>query len=117
MDTGRLKWFTHGLSWVAIFMPYICFMVSYFRSVLRLWWVCGEVDVDADPIPGAVHAVVSIQFTLFMLFGLVQLMQFTREKAVTDAQVGIATEFRFIMLSIVSKTLLGWLVVGNAFFL
>ena len=115
--TVKLKWFTHSLSWVAISMPYICFMVSYFRSVLRLWWVCDEVDVDVDPVPGEVHAVVLTQFTLFMLFGLVQVMQFTPDKAVTVPEVGIATEFRFIMLSIVSKTLLGWLVVGNAFFL
>jgi len=117
LDTEKLKWLTHCLSWVAIAMPYICFMISYFRSVLRLWWVCGEVDVDVESVPGEVHAVVSTQVTLFMLFGLVQVMQFTREKAVTDAEVGIATEFRFIMLSIISKTLLGWLVVANAFFL
>ena len=116
LHTGQLKWFTHGLSWVAMLMPYMCFMVSYLRSTLRLWWVCGDYPDDVEPTPALVHAVVITQFLLFACFGVVQVLQFMPSQA-SDKVIGVYTEFRFIVLSIVSKTLLGWLVVASAMIL
>lgn len=124
-DIRYLKWLTHALSWVALFVPYLfVFMVSYIRSSAGLW-KCSETaeeqkeraaitgeDVDTAVTPALVHVVIVSQFLLYACFGAVQLRQFcSREK---PDVVGTQTEYRFVLLSLVSKTLLGWLIVASA---
>ena len=112
-EATLLKWFAHALGWVAMMSPYLfVFTVSYVRSVAGLW-ECSVSDASDDPMPPVVHAIVIIQFIMFSAFGVVQILQFTA----TDPHeaVGKRTEFRFIMLSLTCKSLLGWLIAFNAF--
>jgi hypothetical protein len=124
-DICYLKWATHALSWVALFVPYLfVFMVSYIRSSAGLW-KCSETaeeqkaraaitgeDVDTAVTPALVHVVIVSQFLLYACFGLVQLRQFC--SGAEPRVVGTQTEYRFVVLSLVSKTLLGWLIVASA---
>ena len=116
-DLGHLKWFTHWLGWVAIMVPYLAvFAVNYVRSVSRIS-ECMEdmpVDVDIPDVPPEVHLIVMGQFILFSIFGFVQYRQFSRKG--DPKKIGIATEHSFIILSLVAKSLLGWLLAFNLLF-
>ena len=153
-DISLLKWFAHGLGWIAILAPYGVFFGSYFRTVLRSAACLQNLPPDTEAVPWWVHVIIIFQFALFSSFGLVQWLQFrdspktpldkemfrpvTPEEmypgdvpnynndpeaylAVAERyeqqtrKIGITTERRFITLSIIAKTLLGWLIAGNIF--
>jgi hypothetical protein len=144
-DLEHLKWFTHGLGWVAIMVPYcFVFAISYLRAILRSSDCLQKLDDTAEPVPGFVHLIIISQFALFSSFGLVQLFQFRDYpfyyKTVTPdhmagsvqiptpypinstgykegvKRIGMAAEHRFITLSAIAKTLLGWLIAANILF-
>lgn len=74
-------------------------------------------------MPGFVWGIIIGQFALFNVFGLVQIYQFRRQfylnpynnrfletkEAYKAAATGITIETSFVFLSLLSKTLLGWL--------
>jgi uncharacterized membrane protein len=116
-DLGKLKWFTHWLGWIAIMVPYIAvFAVNYLRSALRSADCMRNLPADTviPSIPLFVHFVLASQFTLFSIFGFVQYRQFSRKDS--DEKIGLATEHSFIILSLVAKSLLGWLLAFNVLF-
>ncbi|KAJ1466807.1 hypothetical protein T484DRAFT_1756353 [Baffinella frigidus] len=132
----HLKWFVHVLSWAAIFVPYFCvFFVGYGFTAFALWDCLADLPDDARDMPFYVHMIVILQFLLFNIFGVVQLMQFLSNTGETTPKtesalyrwfgygvvetvqkVGIRTEHRFILLSLIAKSLLGWLIAANLIF-
>ena len=73
------------------------------------------VAVEKSPIevPGFVIAIIVGQFIIFNLFGLVQWIQiYGRQWAVIGA-IGRESELSYCVLSLVAKTLLGWLIYAN----
>jgi hypothetical protein len=111
-----LKWFVHALSWVAVFVPYIAVLfVSYSFTVFTEWDCLSGLPEDTVKVPDFVHAIVLSQFALFSVFGVVQIIQFcsNTDTVLKTKRVGIRTEFTFIILSLIAKTLLGWLIAFN----
>jgi hypothetical protein len=121
----KLKWFTHALSWVAIMVPYLCVFFVVYMFTANNEWTCLSGMTNGPEMPGWVHGIVVGQFILFSIFGLVQVTQFcsnTRpdggfEEAEKRIEVvGIRTEYRFVLLSLIAKTMLGWLIAYNVIF-
>jgi hypothetical protein len=137
----ELMWQTHYLGWFTLMKPYLfVFAVSYFRTVYRHWACLDLLPEDTPATPPWVHAVVIIQFFLFSCFGMVQLLQLREnrvglcatitfwekppsrhvmsdnEKAQEEKRIGLLTEFTFVVLSLIAKSILGWIVAGNLLF-
>ncbi len=75
-DISELKWFTHYLGWIAIFLPYFAvFFCVYFRILLNRSACLKDVPSIVDIIPSFVHIIVLSQLVLFSSFGLVQFLQ------------------------------------------
>jgi hypothetical protein len=125
----ELMWFAHTLGWVAMLMPYLgVYAGSYIRLVTRQYECLEDLPDTEESAPFFVHLIVICQFILFSWFGCVQLAQFAsntihdpiKDKAAYDretAVIGIRTEHRFVILSLLAKSLLGWLVAANVIFL
>lgn len=116
-DMGKLKWFTHWLGWIAIMVPYLAvFVWNYLRTAFRSSDCMRDLAIGTEipDIPPWVHMIILSQFTLFSIFGFVQYRQFTRKDS--PEIVGLATEHSFILLSLVAKSLLGWLLAFNVLF-
>lgn len=116
-DLGKLKWFTHWLGWIAIMVPYVAvFFLNYFREVLMSADCMQDLPIGTTvpSLPLVVHIIVIVQFLLFSVFGFVQYRQFSRKDS--PEKIGLATEHSFIILSLVSKSILGWLIAFNVLF-
>ena len=122
---NMLKKATHALGWVTLFVPYLAvFFVVYFRTTLRMWDCLDNLPTSTPDTPPFVHLIVFTQFFLFNAFGLVQMYQFYCEtdqliishdtKAI--ARIGLNTEHRFVLLSLIARSILGWLVASNILF-
>jgi Heliorhodopsin len=121
-DANRIKWLAHTLAWVAILVPYLgVLVVSYVRTSLKKWDCLSNSNLPTDMAPTreGVHVIIITQFTLFCLFGIVQIVQFnskcsSREDRTT---VGLRTEYQYIILSLTAKSLLVWIAARNFVFL
>jgi hypothetical protein len=120
----KLKWFTHALSWVAIMVPYLCFVFVVYMFTANNEWTCLSGMTNGPEMPGWVHGIVVGQFILFSIFGLVQVTQFCSNTRSGDFDkdkkrievIGIRTEYSFVLLSLIAKTMLGWLIAYNVIF-
>lgn len=97
----------HGFAWVCILVPWYIIYVHY-----RGWWEqCTTPNEKGETIqpepPDFVKAIVFIQAILFLLFGLVQLVQFFYPHKRRLAEV------TYIMLSLTAKVLLGSILAAN----
>ena len=116
-DLGKLKWFTHWLGWIAIMVPYVAvFFVNYLRTALRASDCMRDLPTGTiiPAVPIGVHGIIISRFSLFSIFGFVQYRQFSRKDS--PEKIGLATEHSFILLSLVAKSLLGWLLAFNVLF-
>jgi len=109
----KLKWFTHRAGWFAIIAPFVIILWSFFRTINSVGCVAYPViENDKTPLPIFVYMIVFSQIWLFSSFGLVQLQSFF---PIEDPcrSIGILTEFHFVLLSIIAKSILGWIIVAN----
>jgi hypothetical protein len=121
-DLELIKWFLHRVGWVALIVLYIgIFVVSYWRNVLNSASCVGDSDsLDPTPrTPWSVHVVIVSQFIYLVLVGGVQLAQFRtwNQTAEHITNTGIRTEYQFIWLSFVSKSILGWVTAVTLIFI
>jgi Heliorhodopsin len=121
----QLKKATHIMGWVTVFVPYcVVFFVSYFRSTLHMWGCMQDTSLEIPNTPIFVHMIIFIQFLLFNAFGAVQTFQFYQEtdELILDPDttgveaLGLRTEHHFVILSLVAKSILGWLIAANIIF-
>ena len=112
-------WGLHFLGWVAVFVPYFAvFFVAYFTSVNKNWECLDKNDPDLPDVPPWVTYIIFGQFVLFSVFGVVQTVQFyqSRNVKINKKSVGIGTELAFIVLSLLSKSILGWIAAAQIIF-
>ena len=108
-----IKWALHWLGWVAIIVPYVFVLLFAFFVTAARGWDCFEGQTFERKMPDWIYAAVILQLILFSAFGAVQTRQFTNDN---KPNIGLLTEFHFVFLSLLSKTLLGWLVASNLLF-
>jgi hypothetical protein len=109
----KLKWFTHCAGWFAIIAPFVVIIWSFDRTIDQVGCESDAViGTDDTPLPVFVYMIVISQVLLFANFGLVQLQSFF---PIDDPcrSIGILTEFHFVLLSIIAKSILGWIIVAN----
>jgi hypothetical protein len=89
------KWMSHALGWVALIPIYFV-----------LFW---QLKMNADDVdmPKWVWGIVVGEFLMFNSFGVVQFLQFCYILSPT------ATEMLYVILSLSSKSLLGWMLYSQ----
>jgi Heliorhodopsin len=115
-DGGFLMWGVHLMGWVAIIVPYAVFIYAYVNTAYRNWH-CLENPSDMK-VPWFVSFIIVLQGCLFSSFGVVQTVQFyTAGTMGNNAEdVGTYTEMTFILLSLIAKSLLGWIAASQIIF-
>lgn len=100
-------WILHAMAWVCIILPWYIISLHY-----RGWWnQCTTPNAKGEATktepPDFVKAIVVMQGILFMLFGVVQLVQFffPHKRRVV--------EVTYILLSLTAKVLLGAILMAN----
>tara|TARA_B100000676_G_C18087323_1_gene856161 strand:- start:2047 stop:2916 length:870 start_codon:yes stop_codon:yes gene_type:complete len=88
--------------------------VSCLSCYLIIFWYFGIAVSESDvEVPGFVIGIIIGQFLLFNLFGIVQLVQIYGRDWACIGIVGREAELSYCVLSLVAKTLLGWLIYAN----
>lgn len=91
------------LAWVACLSAY----------AIIIWYYAVAVSKSDVEVPVFVTWIIIGQCLLFNLFGFVQLIQIYGRKWACIGIVGREAELSYCILSLVSKTLLGWLIYAN----
>ena len=112
------RWATHLTGWVTQGVVFVVIIAHFFQSQ----GTCEFDGTGEDNVaPDFVYAIVFCELGLFALFGLTQMCQFLSHDygwCVDDDGTSTAccsVEAAYIVQSLVSKTLLGWLVYGGNF--
>lgn len=104
---------------------YLCHIAGWFSLMVSygfIWLYYGIANYQGsqrDPprsAPDVVHIVVTLLFVLFNSFGVVQTTQMCcrgNKKSILYRWVGKESEMSYVFLSLVAKTLLGWLIYSN----
>lgn len=93
----------HFVAWLTILASYAPIIIYYFVAV----------DMNDVSPPDFVNIIITVQALLFLSFGFVQLVQFYGQNWVIVGAIGRQAEISYVFLSIVAKTLLGWLIYVN----
>ena len=115
------RWAAHLTAWVTQGVVFVVIIAHFFQSQ-------GTCEFDGtgeeNVAPDFVYAIVFCELGLFALFGLTQMCQFLshdygwcagRGDDKTSSTTCCSVEAAYIVQSLVSKTLLGWLVYGGNF--
>ena len=103
-DENRWAEITHTvIGWITL-------MVAY-GVIFTYYGVANAQAVDGYEAPWFVHVIVISMFVLFNSFGIVHLCRVCGNKNDEEARKNI--EVSYVTLSIVAKTLLGWLIYGS----
>lgn len=81
-------------------------------GIIILMYFLGGKNVNDVEIPGFVYGIFFSYLLFFNLFPINMALQYSQYGAWKDYRFG---EFMFIILSLVSKSLLSWLVFGGTF--
>lgn len=107
-----IRMFSHVVGWISL-------MTSY-GFIWLYYGIANYKGSQMDPprsAPDVVHAVVITLFVLFNSFGVVQSTQMCCRKQCKNTTwynwVGKEAELSYVLLSLVAKTLLGWLIYSN----
>jgi hypothetical protein len=100
---GTKRTLTHFLAWDCISAAY--------ATILTYFFVAINMN-DVSP-PAYVMWIVIFQAALFLSFGFVQLIQFYGQTWWLVGAIGRQAEISYTVLSLVAKTLLGWMIYAN----
>jgi hypothetical protein len=92
------------------FLAWGCILSAYF---IILWYYGLSVVHSEDSISDETTLIVISQFVLFNLFGFVQMVQIFGNNWGFLSAIGKESELSYCILSIVSKTALGWLIYNS----
>ena len=115
-----MRWAAHTTAWVTQAVVFVV-IIAHFYNSQRTCEFSDAPGGRADNIaPDFVYAIVFSELGLFVCFGLTQLGQFIRfdvwrNGGSSSRGGGGCVEAAYIVQSLVSKTLLGWLVYGGNF--
>ena len=126
----------HYIGWIPMMVVWgILFFVVFDMANATFWQICGRRD-ETNTLPDFVWIVVVGEFALFNAFGYVQWLQISKQfdinmyklgksglvvntyflhpdKNYEAAAVGLTTERKFIVLSLLAKSLLGWTIFSQ----
>ena len=109
----------YTIRFISHIMGYVCILTSY-GIIWNYYGIANYKGSQLDPprsAPDVVHVVVTLLFVLFNLFGLVQTCQMCCKQSERFKffynWIGSEAELSYVVLSLASKTLLGWLIYSN----
>jgi hypothetical protein len=108
-ELRELKWAAHYIGWVAITVPFVLLIWSFIRTLNQ--YGCSTKN-ETSNMPNYVYVIVFFQLFLFILFGMVQRSLFKGSEN-KEPLIGILTEFRYVVLSLLAKSMLGWVIFIN----
>ena len=103
MLPGTKRAFAHFIAWDCICAAYGIILAYYFVALNMS---------DISP-PQYVTMIIIFQAQLFLSFGFVQLFQFYGQSWWLVGAIGRQAEISYCVLSLVAKTLLGWMIYVN----
>lgn len=103
----RIQMATHIVGWVCILAAYMPILLSFFVANSQAEKNGGRTA------PWFVDLILGAQCLLFMSFGFVQLLQLYGTQIPYLRFIGQNSEIAYTALSLIAKTLLGWLIYSN----
>ena len=102
-------YFAHFLGWLTICISYSPIIDVFYSSV--------ECSNTGDrTIPEFVKIIIILQAILFGSFGFIQTFEYLFKKyRYSNSSVNLIVDFMYILLSLVAKSLLGWIIIGNTY--
>lgn len=120
-----VRWAAHTAAWVTMGAVFVVLVAHFFQSQRACEFADAPGGREENVAPDFVYAIVFCELALFVGFGLTQTAQFLAfdawwrgergEGGEAVARRGRWIEAAYIAQSLVSKTLLGWLVYGGNF--
>lgn len=105
--TQRIQMATHIVGWV-------CILAAYTPIFLYFFVANSQAEKNGGrTAPSFVHLIVIAQCLLFMSFGFVQLLQLYGKQIPYLRFIGDNSEITYTALSLIAKSILGWLIYGN----
>lgn len=94
----------HSVAWGLILLSYAPIIFSFFYSQHQ------RVEAGGAEPPFFIYLIIWSIFGLFQSFGVVQFLQIYGDSIPLCGRLGVHAELSYTMLSLISKTLLGWLI-------
>ena len=118
-----VRWAAHTAAWVTMGAVFVVLVAHFYQSQRACEFAAHATGGEKENVaPDFVYAIVFCELALFVGFGLTQTAQFLAFDAWWRGESGEATarrgrriEAAYVAQSLVSKTLLGWLVYGGNF--
>lgn len=100
------------------FIGWVCILLAYFPILFYFFFANYKANQENNKMaPSFVYIIVISQFILFQSFGIVQLLQLYPQNISMLNIIGSNSEMSYITLSLISKSLLGWMIYSNVFLL
>ena len=108
----QIKSVRKDIAWIAHFTGWIC-MGGVWFILGRQFAFTVEKSVQANP-PEFVYAIVIVIAVLYLGFGVIQLVQLCLTRPQNNKALNRAVELAYCVMSLTSKTFLGWILFANA---
>lgn len=107
----QLKYDRRDMAWVA--------HVTGWLSMGGVWLILGRqftytIATSENKPPEFVYAIVGVIGILYTGFGAIQLVQLCKATSQPDAKLNRGVEMAYCVMSLTSKTFLGWIIFGSA---
>lgn len=100
---------THLCGWLTLCISYYPIIDVFYSSI-----DCS--NTGNKSIPEFVKIIIILQALLFTSFGFIQIFDFIFKKLKYNKNlVNMIVDFMYILLSLVTKSLLGWIIIGNTY--
>lgn len=107
----QLKYDRKDMAWTAHFTGWF--------SMLAVWAILGRqfmytIEMSAESPPDFVYVIIIVIAILYIGFGLIQLVQLAKSGLEPDVGLNRGVELAYCVMSLISKTFLGWIIFANA---
>jgi len=107
----QLKYDRKDMAWAAHFTGWL--------AMAGVWGILGRqfmytVDMSVEQPPEFVFVIIIVIAALYMGFGVIQLVQLCKSGEESDVSLNRAVELAYCVMSLTSKTFLGWMIFANA---
>jgi len=107
----QLKYDRKDMAWAAHFTGWLS-MLSVWAILGRQFWY--TIEMSAVNPPEFVYVIIIVIAIFYIGFGLIQLVQLCKSGAEPDKDLNRAVELAYCVMSLTSKTFLGWIIFANA---
>lgn len=107
----QLKYDRKDMAWAAHFTGWF--------SMLSVWAILGRqflytIEMSTENPPDFVYVIIFVIAILYVGFGMIQLVQLCKSGPEPDAAVNRGVELAYCVMSLTSKSFLGWIIFANA---